>query len=60
MTGLAFDRSGPAGTLVVLLRAGITGRTMRDPQWQGLTRERDVLRLDLCQVAKASWRPAGP
>jgi hypothetical protein len=48
MTGLASDCSGPTGaTPVVFPHAGITGRTMRDPQWQDLTREHDVLRLDL-------------
>jgi len=58
MTGLAFDCSGPTGTTpVIFLHAGITGRTMRYPQWQDLTREHDVLRLDLRGFGEPDARP---
>lgn len=47
-TGIAYDRSGPrGGTPVLLLHAGVADRRMWDPQWNTLTADRDVVRLDL-------------
>lgn len=45
-TVLAHDRQGaPGRTPVVLIHAGIADRRMWQPLWEGLTAERDVVRL---------------
>jgi pimeloyl-ACP methyl ester carboxylesterase len=45
---IAYDRAGPRGQLpVVLIHAGVADRRMWEPIWPALTRERDVVRLDL-------------
>ena len=57
-SGIAVDRSGPRGTTpVVLLHAGVADRRMWDPQWAGLTAERDVVRLDLRGFGESDRRP---
>jgi 3-oxoadipate enol-lactonase len=60
-TGIAYDREGPRGKLpVVLIHAGVADRRMWDPVWPALTRERDVVRLDLRGFGDSAARPAGP
>ena len=57
---LAYDRAGPAGALpIVLLHAGIADRRMWDPLWDGLTAERDAIRLDLRGFGESVAKPAG-
>ncbi|UYM04306.1 alpha/beta fold hydrolase [Solicola gregarius] len=57
-TGIAYDRAGPRGsTPLVLIHAGIADRRMWDPQWAGLTADRDVLRLDLRGYGESVARP---
>jgi 3-oxoadipate enol-lactonase len=59
--GIAYDREGPRGDLpVVLIHAGVADRRMWDPIWPPLTRERDVVRLDLRGFGDSAERPAGP
>jgi pimeloyl-ACP methyl ester carboxylesterase len=59
--GIAYDREGPRGKLpVVLIHAGVADRRMWDPVWPALTRERDVVRLDLRGFGDSAARPAGP
>jgi 3-oxoadipate enol-lactonase len=59
--GIAYDRDGPRGELpVVLVHAGVADRRMWDPIWPALTRERDVVRLDLRGFGDSVVRPAGP
>ncbi|MGH3504069.1 MAG: alpha/beta fold hydrolase [Nocardioidaceae bacterium] len=58
--GIAYDRAGPRGDLpLVLLHAGIADRRMWDPQWQALSTERDVIRLDLRGYGDSTARPSG-
>jgi 3-oxoadipate enol-lactonase len=60
-SGIAYDREGPRGKLpVVLIHAGVADRRMWDPVWPALTRERDVVRLDLRGFGDSAARPAGP
>lgn len=57
---LAHDRSGPRGSVpLVLLHAGIADRRMWEPLWKDLTRERDVLRVDLRGFGDSVDRPEG-
>jgi 3-oxoadipate enol-lactonase len=57
--GIAYDREGPRGELpVVLIHAGVADRGMWDPIWPELTRERDVVRLDLRGFGDSAARPA--
>ena len=57
---LAYDRAGPTGgTPVVLLHAGVADRRMWDPQWPGLTSEREVIRLDLRGFGESVAKPTG-
>jgi 3-oxoadipate enol-lactonase len=59
-SGIAHERSGPVGaTPVVLLHAGIADRRMWDPQWPGLTRRRDAVRLDLRGFGESDQPPPG-
>jgi 3-oxoadipate enol-lactonase len=59
--GIAYDREGPRGELpVVLLHAGVADRGMWDPIWPDLTRERDVVRVDMRGFGDSTARPAGP
>jgi 3-oxoadipate enol-lactonase len=59
--GIAYDREGPRGDLpVVLIHAGVADRRMWDPIWPALTRERDVVRVDLRGFGDSAGRPAGP
>jgi pimeloyl-ACP methyl ester carboxylesterase len=59
--GIAYNREGPRGELpVVLIHAGVTDRRMWDPVWPELTRERDVVRVDLRGFGDSVTRPAGP
>ncbi|MGD0703610.1 MAG: alpha/beta hydrolase [Trebonia sp.] len=59
--GIAYDREGPRGDLpVVLIHAGVADRRMWDPIWPPLTRERDVVRLDLRGFGDSAGRPNGP
>lgn len=60
MTDLAHDRSGPAGTTVVLLHAGVADRSMWAPQWPVLTEQYDVLALDLRGFGESATPPTGP
>jgi 3-oxoadipate enol-lactonase len=58
---LAYEREGPRGDLpVVLIHAGVADRRMWQPVWPALTRERDVVRLDLRGFGDSAARPAGP
>jgi len=58
--GIAYDREGPRGELpVVLVHAGVADRRMWDPIWPALTRERDVVRVDLRGFGDSVARPAG-
>ena len=60
-TGIGYDRSGPyGGTTVVLLHAGVADRRMWEPQWTALTRQYDVVRLDLRGFGGSVARPEGP
>ena len=61
MTDLAHDRSGPAGDLpLLLLHAGVADRRMWDGGvWEGLTRRRDVIRVDLRGFGDSAERPDG-
>jgi 3-oxoadipate enol-lactonase len=58
---LAHDRAGPTGPTspvpVVLLHAGIADRRMWEPQWPGLTRSHDVVRVDLRGFGESTTRP---
>ena len=57
--GIAYDRGGPRGEVpVVLLHAGVADRSMWDPIWPALTRERDVVRVDLRGFGDSAARPA--
>lgn len=58
-SGIAYDRAGPDGpdVPVVLLHAGVADRRMWDPQWPGLTRERDAVRLDLRGYGESTQPP---
>jgi 3-oxoadipate enol-lactonase len=57
---IAYDRAGPRGQLpVVLIHAGVADRRMWEPIWPALTRERDVVRLDLRGFGDSAERPAG-
>jgi 3-oxoadipate enol-lactonase len=59
--GIAYDRAGPRGEPpVVLIHAGVADRRMWDPLWPALTRERDVVRLDLRGFGDSAERPDGP
>jgi pimeloyl-ACP methyl ester carboxylesterase len=59
--GIAYDREGRRGELpVVLIHAGVADRRMWDPIWPALTRERDVVRVDLRGFGDSAVRPAGP
>lgn len=59
--GLAYDRAGPRGDLpIVLIHAGVADRRMWQPLWPALTRERDVVRLDLRGFGDSAARPDGP
>jgi 3-oxoadipate enol-lactonase len=59
--GIAYDREGPRGELpVVLIHAGVADRRMWDPVWPTLTRERDVVRVDLRGFGDSDARPTGP
>jgi 3-oxoadipate enol-lactonase len=58
VAGIAYDRRGPSGALpVLLLHAGIADRRMWDPQWDGLTADRDSIRLDLRGFGASTSRP---
>lgn len=58
--GIAYDREGPRGDLpVVLVHAGVADRRMWAPQWDALTAERDVVRLDLRGFGDSAERPRG-
>jgi pimeloyl-ACP methyl ester carboxylesterase len=58
--GIAYDRAGPVGEVpVVLIHAGVADRRMWDPIWPALTRERDVMRLDLRGFGESTERPTG-
>lgn len=60
-SGIAYARAGPTGrTPLVLVHAGVADRRMWDPQWQALTADRDVLRLDLRGFGESVQLPAGP
>jgi len=60
-TGIAYDRAGPAGDEpVVLIHAGVADRRMWDPIWDGLSADRDVIRLDLRGFGDSTARPDGP
>jgi len=55
---LAHDRSGPRGRLpLVLLHAGVADRRMWEPPWAALTRDHDVVRLDLRGFGESTERP---
>lgn len=55
---LAHDRAGPRGsTPLVLLHAGVADRRMWEPQWPSLTRQHDVVRLDLRGFGESVARP---
>jgi pimeloyl-ACP methyl ester carboxylesterase len=59
-SGIAYDRAGPRGEPpVVLVHAGVADRRMWQPLWPGLTRERDVIRLDQRGFGESVTRPAG-
>ena len=59
--GIAYDRAGPRGELpIVLIHAGVADRRMWDPLWPALTRERDVVRVDLRGFGDSAERPDGP
>jgi 3-oxoadipate enol-lactonase len=59
--GIAYDRAGPRGELpVMLIHAGVADRRMWDPIWPALTRDRDVVRVDLRGFGDSAARPAGP
>ena len=59
-SGIAYDRAGPRGEPpVVLIHAGVADRRMWQPLWPGLTRERDVIRLDQRGFGDSVTRPAG-
>ena len=58
--GIAYDRAGPRGDLVVLLHAGVADRRMWDPVWQAFAVERDVVRLDLRGLEVGSAHPGAP
>lgn len=59
-TDIAYDRAGPQDDLpVVLIHAGIADRRMWDPLRQGLTADRDVVRLDLRGFGESVARPRG-
>ena len=59
--GIAYERAGPRGGLpVVLIHAGVADRRMWDPIWPALTRERDVVRVDLRGFGDSAERPDGP
>lgn len=59
-TLLAHDRSGPTGSdaPLVLIHAGVADRRMWQPQWAALTRDHDVVRLDLRGFGESSAAPA--
>jgi 3-oxoadipate enol-lactonase len=58
--GIAYDRAGPRGEPpVVLIHAGVADRRMWDAIWPDLTRERDVVRVDLRGFGESVGRPAG-
>lgn len=60
-SGIAYDREGRRGELpVVLIHAGVADRRMWDPIWPALTRERDVVRVDLRGFGDSAARPTGP
>ncbi len=60
MDELAFDRSGPAGDVpVLLLHAGVADRRMWDPVLDRLRERRDVLRVDLRGFGASTGRPDG-
>ena len=57
---LTYERSGPIGsTPLVLLHAGIADRRMWDPVWPALTRDHDVVRVDLRGFGDSGERPTG-
>ena len=59
-SGIAYDREGPRGELpIVLIHAGVADRGMWDPIWPELTRERDVVRVDLRGFGESAARPGG-
>jgi 3-oxoadipate enol-lactonase len=59
--GIAYDRAGPGGEPpVVLIHAGVADRRMWDPLWPTLTRERDVVRVDLRGFGDSAERPDRP
>ena len=58
--GIAYDREGPRGELpIAAIHAGVADRGMWDPIWPELTRERDVVRLDLRGFGESAARPGG-
>ncbi|MDM4721966.1 alpha/beta hydrolase [Micromonospora sp. WMMA1363] len=59
--GIAYDHAVVANGLpIVLIHAGIADRRMWDPQWARLSREHDVVRLDLRGFGESTASPKGP
>lgn len=58
--GIAYDREGPRGELpIAVIHAGVADRGMWDPIWPELTRQRDVVRVDLRGFGESAARPVG-
>jgi pimeloyl-ACP methyl ester carboxylesterase len=58
--GIAYDHAVGANDLpIVLIHAGIADRRMWDPQWEGLSSEHDVVRLDLRGFGESTAPPEG-
>lgn len=58
--GIAYDHAvGAHGLPIVLIHAGVADRRMWDPQWDALSREHDVVRLDLRGFGESTAAPQG-
>ncbi|MBW6433485.1 alpha/beta hydrolase [Actinoplanes hulinensis] len=58
--GIAYDHAvGTDGLPIVLIHAGVADRRMWDPQWQTLSDQHDVVRLDLRGFGESTAPPEG-
>lgn len=58
--GIAYDHAAEAHDIpIVLIHAGVADRRMWDPQWERLSSEHDVVRLDLRGFGESMAPPKG-
>jgi pimeloyl-ACP methyl ester carboxylesterase len=59
--GIAYDHVADTNDMpIVLIHAGVADRRMWDPQWERLSSEHDVVRLDLRGFGESTAPPKGP